>query len=127
VKKPARWRHSSRYKALSQMLLTNQWLKKLAASRADFTRRDMLGKSFISVYLYTAKSVEQMHANICAAEDSAQVSKVEAEQMKRNEKKARKNEEAMRKAAEEKRKPLQLEAELQVQEVRVILKVRVNT
>jgi hypothetical protein len=55
------------------------------------------------------------------------VSKVEAEQAKRSEKKARKNEEAMRKAAEEKRKRLQLPAELQVQEVRAILKARVNT
>ncbi|KAJ7902595.1 hypothetical protein B0H14DRAFT_2329344 [Mycena olivaceomarginata] len=40
VKKP--WRRSSRHKALSQMLLTNQCLDKLAASRADFIERSML-------------------------------------------------------------------------------------
>jgi len=40
VKKP--WRRSSRFEALSQMLLTNQRLDKLAASRADFTARGML-------------------------------------------------------------------------------------
>src|ERR1700760_531201 len=40
VKEP--WRRSSRYKALSQMLLTNQRLDKLAASRVDFTSRGML-------------------------------------------------------------------------------------
>lgn len=40
VKKP--WRRSSRYKALGQMLLTNQRLDKLAASRVDFKNRGML-------------------------------------------------------------------------------------
>ena len=40
VKEP--WRRSSRYKALGQMLLINQRLEKLAASRADFTARNML-------------------------------------------------------------------------------------
>jgi hypothetical protein len=40
VKEP--WRRSSRYKALGQMLLTNQRLDKLAAYRVDFTRRKML-------------------------------------------------------------------------------------
>jgi hypothetical protein len=68
-----------------------------------------------------------MHANVCAVEDSAQVSEVEAEQAKRNEKKARKNEETMREAAEKKRKRLQLKAELQAQEVRAILKAQANT
>ena len=37
VKKP--WRRSSRYEALSQMLLTNQRLDKLAAARVDFVER----------------------------------------------------------------------------------------
>ncbi|KAG6892906.1 hypothetical protein C0992_011991, partial [Termitomyces sp. T32_za158] len=46
VKKP--WRRSSRYKALGQMLLVNQRLDKLAASRVDFTRRGMLQASFFS-------------------------------------------------------------------------------
>jgi len=40
VKKP--WRRSSKYNALGQMLLTNQRLDKLTASRVDFERRGML-------------------------------------------------------------------------------------
>lgn len=40
IKEP--WRRSSHYNALSQMLLTNQWLDKLAASRVDFESRRML-------------------------------------------------------------------------------------
>ncbi|KAH7918155.1 hypothetical protein BV22DRAFT_1108435 [Leucogyrophana mollusca] len=40
VKEP--WRRSNRYNALGQMLLTNQRLDKIAASRADFTARGML-------------------------------------------------------------------------------------
>ncbi|KAF8056311.1 hypothetical protein FPV67DRAFT_1678284 [Lyophyllum atratum] len=40
VKKP--YRRSSRYKALGQMLVTNQRLDKLAMARVDFTARNML-------------------------------------------------------------------------------------
>lgn len=40
VKEP--WRRSSRFEALGQMLMTNQRLDKLAASRVDFTTRGML-------------------------------------------------------------------------------------
>jgi hypothetical protein len=40
VKKP--WRRSNRYKALGQMLVTNQRLDKLAAARVDFVNRGML-------------------------------------------------------------------------------------
>ncbi|KAK0432102.1 uncharacterized protein EV420DRAFT_1655982 [Desarmillaria tabescens] len=40
VKKP--WRRSNRYNALSQMLLTNQWLDKLAALRADLVQQGLL-------------------------------------------------------------------------------------
>jgi hypothetical protein len=40
IKEP--WRRSNRYKALSQMLLTNQRLNKLAASCADFKAHGML-------------------------------------------------------------------------------------
>ncbi|OSD01140.1 hypothetical protein PYCCODRAFT_1369831, partial [Trametes coccinea BRFM310] len=40
VKEP--WRRSNRYDALDQMLMTNQRLDKLAASRVDFTERGML-------------------------------------------------------------------------------------
>ncbi|KAH9849164.1 hypothetical protein C2E23DRAFT_737876 [Lenzites betulinus] len=45
VKEP--YRRSNRYEALGQMLLTNQRLDKLAASRADFTSRGMLHGSCI--------------------------------------------------------------------------------
>jgi hypothetical protein len=40
VKEP--WRRSNRCDALGQMLLTNQRLDKLAASRVDFKTRRML-------------------------------------------------------------------------------------
>jgi len=40
IKEP--WRRSNRFDALSQMLLTNQRLDKLAASRVDFNSRGML-------------------------------------------------------------------------------------
>ena len=46
VKEP--WRHSSHYEALSQMLLTNQCLDKLAAARADFADRGMLQGTCLS-------------------------------------------------------------------------------
>ncbi|KAG1889155.1 hypothetical protein F4604DRAFT_1876911 [Suillus subluteus] len=45
VKEP--WRHSSRYKALGQMLLTNQRLDKIAAARSDFEARGMLHRSLL--------------------------------------------------------------------------------
>ena len=40
VKEP--WRRSNRFEALGQMLLTNQRLDKLSASRVSFTSRGML-------------------------------------------------------------------------------------
>ena len=46
VKEP--WRHSNRLDALSQMLLTNQRLDKLAAARADFANRGMLKGTCLS-------------------------------------------------------------------------------
>lgn len=49
VKEP--WRHSSKFNALGQMLLTNQRLDKLAASRSDFTARRMLDDSFVLDHL----------------------------------------------------------------------------
>ncbi|TRM55858.1 hypothetical protein BD626DRAFT_415265 [Schizophyllum amplum] len=42
VKKP--WRRSSRYKALGQMLVTNERLDKLSAARTDFESRGMLDR-----------------------------------------------------------------------------------
>lgn len=48
VKEP--WRRSNRFNALSQMLLTNQRLDKLAAARVDFADRGMLeGTSLSSI------------------------------------------------------------------------------
>ena len=44
VKEP--WRRSSHFKALGQMLLTNQRLDKLAAARVDFKARGMLRSRF---------------------------------------------------------------------------------
>ncbi|KAG1844764.1 hypothetical protein C8R48DRAFT_750825 [Suillus tomentosus] len=49
VKEP--WRQSSRFEALSQMLLTNQRLDKLAASRVDFVDRGMLQGTCLSYIL----------------------------------------------------------------------------
>jgi len=46
VKEP--WWHSSCYEALSQMLLTNQCLDKLAAARADFAEHGMLHGTCLS-------------------------------------------------------------------------------
>ena len=49
VKEP--WRRSNRFKALGQMLLTNQRLDKLAASRVDFTKRQMLNDTCLGIVL----------------------------------------------------------------------------
>lgn len=49
VKEP--WRRSNRFDALNQMLLTNQRLDKLAASRADFAHRGMLQGTCLSYIL----------------------------------------------------------------------------
>lgn len=49
VKEP--WRRSNRFEALSQMLLTNQRLDKLAASRVDFADRGMLRGTCLSYTL----------------------------------------------------------------------------
>ena len=46
VKEP--WRRSNCFEALAQMLLTNQCLDKLAASRVDFTKRRMLEGTCLS-------------------------------------------------------------------------------
>lgn len=49
VKEP--WRRSNRFEALSQMLLTNQRLDKLAASRVNFANRGMLQGTCLSYIL----------------------------------------------------------------------------
>jgi hypothetical protein len=50
VKEP--WRRSSRFEAMGQMLVTNQRLDKLAASRVDFASRGMLKGTCLSQMLY---------------------------------------------------------------------------
>jgi len=47
IKEP--WRRSSHFQALGQMLLTNQRLDKLAATRVDFEARGMLNNSLFTV------------------------------------------------------------------------------
>jgi hypothetical protein len=49
VKEP--WRHSSHYKALSQMLLTNQCLDKLAVAQVNFKSCGMLNGTCLSATL----------------------------------------------------------------------------
>lgn len=62
VKEP--WRRSSRFEALGQMLLTNQRLDKLAASRADFHARGML----VGTLLYAViQACEEAADNALAA------------------------------------------------------------
>ncbi|KAG0691538.1 hypothetical protein DFH29DRAFT_884213 [Suillus ampliporus] len=64
VKEP--WRHSSWYKALGQMLVTNQHLDKLAASHAYFTQCKMLDGTCLST---AALKVEQLHTLNLTAPD----------------------------------------------------------
>ncbi|KAG1830978.1 hypothetical protein DFJ58DRAFT_719599 [Suillus subalutaceus] len=64
VKEP--WRRSSRYKVLGQMLVTNQRLDKLAASRIDFKSRGMLNGTCLSETLRALKRLRlntEPHAN----------------------------------------------------------------
>ncbi|KAG1838509.1 hypothetical protein C8R48DRAFT_751535 [Suillus tomentosus] len=56
VKEP--WRCSSKFNALGQMLLTNQCLDKLAASRSDFTACGMLDSSYISDHLCLLETMQ---------------------------------------------------------------------
>lgn len=70
VKEP--YRRSSRFEALGQMLLTNQRLDKLAASRVDFTARGMLEGSCLSHALDELKSTRNTdNTNLEASEDPA--------------------------------------------------------
>ncbi|KAG2745356.1 hypothetical protein P692DRAFT_201841294 [Suillus brevipes Sb2] len=59
VKEP--WRRSSRYKALGQMLLTNQCLDKIAAACSDFEARGMLHGSCVSDALQRLKNLNEPH------------------------------------------------------------------
>ena len=59
VKEP--WRRSSRYDALGQMLVTNQRLDKLAASRADFAARGMLKGPCLPSYAQAEQIPDEVH------------------------------------------------------------------
>ncbi|KAG1809839.1 uncharacterized protein HD556DRAFT_1428103 [Suillus plorans] len=63
VKEP--WRCSSRYKALGQMLMTNQCLDKIAAARSDFEACNMLHGSCVSDALQALKTQlpNRLHVN----------------------------------------------------------------
>ncbi|KAH9927359.1 uncharacterized protein B0H18DRAFT_1118615 [Fomitopsis serialis] len=62
VKEP--WRRSNRYRALGQMLLTNQRLDKLAAARVDFAARGMLEGTCLSEAVTTSLSRSAAAENI---------------------------------------------------------------
>ena len=68
VKEP--WQRSSRFEALSQMLLTNQRLDKLAAARVDFADHGMLkGTCLSSVWDQILRAFSIIHSdnlpNLC--------------------------------------------------------------
>ena len=71
IKEP--WRRSNRYKALEQMLLTNQRIDKLAAARVDFTDRRMLEGTVLSkaLSLLSKICIFFLYFNLCvfSAED----------------------------------------------------------
>ncbi len=59
VKEP--WRRSNRYKALAQMLISNQRLDKLGAAKVDFIERGMLkGSCLSSAHEYRVARQEEM-------------------------------------------------------------------
>ncbi|KAG2740823.1 hypothetical protein P692DRAFT_201842419 [Suillus brevipes Sb2] len=68
VKEP--WRQSSRFEALSQMLLTNQRLNKLAASHVDFVDRGMLRGTCLSYILSKLGSADEGEGNTNAEPDA---------------------------------------------------------
>ncbi|KAG1898508.1 uncharacterized protein F5891DRAFT_1190892 [Suillus fuscotomentosus] len=71
VKEP--WRRSSRYKALGQMLVTNQCLDKLTASRQDFRARRMLNGTCLSsvIAALNAQTPTEEHRNMDQQEPPA--------------------------------------------------------
>lgn len=72
VKEP--WRRSNRYKALGQMLQTNQRLDKLAAARVDFANRGMLDGSIIHwVWEYLDRMVRLLERENSAGEHEGSV------------------------------------------------------
>ncbi|KAG1730650.1 uncharacterized protein EDB91DRAFT_1239049 [Suillus paluster] len=70
IKEP--WWHSSQYKALSQMLVTNQHLDKLAAAQTDFTTRGMLDRTCLSAAINALEDAEP-EVNVQEDEDVGDV------------------------------------------------------
>ncbi|KIK80717.1 hypothetical protein PAXRUDRAFT_15634 [Paxillus rubicundulus Ve08.2h10] len=60
------WQHSSKYKVLSQILLTNQCLNKLAASRVDFEARGMLSRPHGGTHSNDSDNENNMEATLPA-------------------------------------------------------------
>jgi hypothetical protein len=58
VKEP--WRRSNRYKALGQILVTNQRIEKLASIRADFHRQNLLDHDAASAEIMALEAVTQL-------------------------------------------------------------------
>jgi hypothetical protein len=57
VKEP--WRRSNKYKALSQMLVTNQRIEKLASASVEFQNRNMLDNDVVSAEIVALQSLTQ--------------------------------------------------------------------
>lgn len=74
VRKP--WRRSSRFNALSQMLLTNQRLDKLAACTIDFRERRMLDKSIWANNVDQQPQVNEDDADCMVIDDKTVVCEV---------------------------------------------------
>ncbi|KAG1851631.1 hypothetical protein DFJ58DRAFT_716682 [Suillus subalutaceus] len=62
VKEP--WQQSSKFNALGQMLLTNQCLDKIAASRVDFTAHKMLTVGHLHASFFYSHDTRYLHSNI---------------------------------------------------------------
>ncbi|KAG1717847.1 uncharacterized protein EDB91DRAFT_1241042 [Suillus paluster] len=62
IKEP--WRHSSKYKALGQMLVTNQHLDKLAAARVDFANCGMLDNTCLVAELEALDTDSNNNPNV---------------------------------------------------------------
>ncbi|KAG2032648.1 hypothetical protein BDR03DRAFT_873467, partial [Suillus americanus] len=60
------WWHSSRYKGLGQMLVTNQHLNKLTAAQVDFMNRGMLDGTYLSATINALGISKYYIISICS-------------------------------------------------------------
>ncbi|KAF9234884.1 hypothetical protein BU15DRAFT_89804 [Melanogaster broomeanus] len=77
VKEP--YRQSSKYEALGQMLLTNQRLDKIAASRIDFLSRGMLEGTSLAFPSESSQTLASATVGDAAAEEQPQTASVQAD------------------------------------------------